>query len=79
MGVARNDVDRSLEEVATNANRLGFAPYELEPRLALTELQVNLGNRASAKTKLEALRKEAADRGFGLFAIKDYGDPKNLP
>jgi eukaryotic-like serine/threonine-protein kinase len=77
-GVARDDAARSLEEIASKANRLGFVPYELEPRLALAEIEVNLGNRANARTQLEALRKEAADHGFGLFAIKADGDLKNL-
>jgi eukaryotic-like serine/threonine-protein kinase len=75
---AQDDAAKSLEEVASKANRLGFVPYELEPRLALAEIQVNLGNRANARTQLEALRKEATDRGFGLFAIKADGDLKNL-
>jgi eukaryotic-like serine/threonine-protein kinase len=77
-GGARDDAARTLQEIATKANHLGFVPYELEPRLARAEIEVNLGNRAGARTELEALRKEASDRGFGLIAHKAAGDLKNL-
>lgn len=77
-GRRRDDAAKSFQEIATKANRLGFVPYELEPRLALAEIEVNLGDRASARSHLEALRKEATDRGFGLIAIKAAGDLKTL-
>jgi DNA-binding winged helix-turn-helix (wHTH) protein/tetratricopeptide (TPR) repeat protein len=77
-GLARDDAAKTFQEIASKANRLGFVPYELEPRLALAEIEVNFGDRANAKTQLEAVRKEAADRGFGLIALKAAGDLKSL-
>jgi eukaryotic-like serine/threonine-protein kinase len=77
-GPLREDATKALQEVATKADRLGFVPYELEPRLALAEIEVNLGDRATARNHLEAVRKDASDRGFGLIAIKAAGDLKNL-
>jgi eukaryotic-like serine/threonine-protein kinase len=77
--LARNGATRTLREIAIKANRLGFVPYELEPRLAIAEIEVNLGDQTNARSHLEALRKEATDRGFGLIAIKAAGDLKNLP
>ena len=47
--------------------------------LAIAEIEVNLGDQTNARSHLEALRKEATDRGFGLIAIKAAGDLKNLP
>ena len=76
--LARDDVAKSFQEIASKANRLGFVPYQLEPRLALAEIEDNLGDRADARTQLEALQKEAADRGFGLIALKAAGDLKSL-
>ena len=76
--LARDDAAKTFQEIANRADHLGFVPYELEPRLALAEIEVNLGDRANAKNHLEALQKEAADRGFGLIAIQAAGDLKNL-
>jgi eukaryotic-like serine/threonine-protein kinase len=77
-GIARDDAAKTFQEIATKANRLGFVPYELEPRLALAEIEVNLGDRANARNHLEAVQKEAVNRGFGLIALKAAGDLKNL-
>jgi eukaryotic-like serine/threonine-protein kinase len=77
-GIARDSAAKSLQEIATEADRLGFVPYVLEPRLALAEIELDIGDRAIARSHLEALRKEATDRGFGLIALKAAGDLKNL-
>ena len=77
-GPAEEDAARTFQEIAVKANRLGFVTYEFEPRLALAEIEVNSGDRANGKTHLEALQKEAADRGFGLIALKAAVDLKNL-
>lgn len=77
-GAATDDAAKSFEEIATKATRLGYVPYELEPRLALAEIEVNLGDRVTARNHLEALQKEASDHGFGLIAIKAAGDLRNL-
>jgi hypothetical protein len=77
-GLAKDAVTKSFQEIASKADRLGFVPYELEPRLVLAEIEVDLGDRANARSELEALRKEAAHRGFGLIALKAAGDLKGL-
>jgi DNA-binding winged helix-turn-helix (wHTH) protein/tetratricopeptide (TPR) repeat protein len=77
-GLARDAVTKSFQEIASKADRLGFVPYELEPRLLLAEIEVDMGDRANARSQLEALRKEATDRGFGLIALKAAGDLKGL-
>ena len=76
-GLSRDGAAKTLQQIATEANRLGFVPYELEPRLAAAEIEVNLGD-VNARSHLEALQKEATDRGFGLIALKAAGDLKNL-
>jgi eukaryotic-like serine/threonine-protein kinase len=76
--LARDDVAKTFLEIAQKANRLGFVRYELEPRLAVAEIEVNSGDRANARSQLEALQKEAADHGFGLIALQAAGDLKNL-
>ena len=77
--VTRDDAARTLQQIATKANHLGFVPYELEPQLTLAEIELTFGDGASARNHLEAVQKEALDRGFGLIAIKASGDLKNLP
>ena len=76
-GLSKGGAAKTLQQIATEANRLGFVPYELEPRLAAAEIEVNLGD-VNARSHLEALQKEATDRGFGLIALKAAGDLKNL-
>jgi eukaryotic-like serine/threonine-protein kinase len=76
--LARDDATKTLEAIATKADRLGFVPYELEQRLALAEIEVKLGDWASARSQLEALQKDATTRGFGLIALKASGDLKSL-
>lgn len=77
-GLPQDSVAKAFQEIATKADRLGFVPYELEPRLALAEIEVNIGDRDTARNQLEAVRKEATSRGFGLIALKAAGDLKNL-
>jgi eukaryotic-like serine/threonine-protein kinase len=77
-GPGKDVAAKSFQEIATKASRLGFVSYEFEPRLALAEIEINLGDPASARSHLEALRKEATDHGFGLIAIKAAGDLKTL-
>jgi hypothetical protein len=42
--------------------------YTFEARLALGELEMTSGNRASGRGRLESLLKDANERGFGLIA-----------
>jgi len=70
---------RGLEEVAEKANHFGLVAYELEPRLALAEMEIKAGNLANARSHLEMLQKEAADHGFGLLAVQAAADLKSAP
>jgi len=79
-GDSNNDqAAKGLQEVAQEANHLGFVAYELEPRLALAEMEIKAGNLANARSHLEMLQKEAADHGFGLLAVQAAGDLKSTP
>jgi eukaryotic-like serine/threonine-protein kinase len=77
--VSRDDAARTLQQIATKANHLGFVPYELEPQLTLAEIELTFGDGTNARNHLEAVEKEALNRGFGLIATKASGDLKNLP
>lgn len=77
-GISRDDAAKALQQIATKANHLGFVPYELEPQLALAEIELTFGDGANARSHLEAVQKEALNRGFGLIALKAAGDLKNL-
>jgi DNA-binding winged helix-turn-helix (wHTH) protein/tetratricopeptide (TPR) repeat protein len=57
-----------LQQVLTESDRTGLLNYAFEARLALGELDMNNGNRAAGRGRLESLRKDANDRGFGLIA-----------
>ncbi len=58
---------RTLGLAAEEAGRRGFALAELEARLAAAEIGLGEGLPA-ARSELEALRRDAAVRGFGLLA-----------
>jgi eukaryotic-like serine/threonine-protein kinase len=77
-GMSRDDAAKALQQIVTKANHLGFVPYELEPQLALAEIELTFGDGANARSHLEAVQKEALNRGFGLIALKAAGDLKNL-
>jgi len=76
--MSREDAARALEQIVAKASHLGFVPYELEPQLALAEIELTFGDGANARSHLEAVQKEALNRGFGLIATKAAGDLKNL-
>lgn len=57
-----------LQQVLAESARTGLLNYAFEARLALGELDMNNGNRAAGRGRLESLRKDANDRGFGLIA-----------
>ena len=57
-----------LRQVLSDATRTGFVNHALEARLALGELEVTSGNRNDGRDHLEALLKEANEKGFGLVA-----------
>ncbi len=57
-----------LQQVLAESARTGLLNYAFEARLALGELDMTSGNRAAGRGRLESLRKDANDRGFGLIA-----------
>jgi tetratricopeptide (TPR) repeat protein/tRNA A-37 threonylcarbamoyl transferase component Bud32 len=61
---------KSLEAVLGEAKKTGFLGYELEAGLALGEIELQSGNIVRARTRLEALERQATAKGFGLIARK---------
>ena len=61
---------RNLSIATRDAARSGFVPELFEARLAHAEILLASGKIAGARTELAVLRKNAADRGFGLIAQK---------
>ena len=59
---------KSLEATAEEATTIGFVELRLRALLALGELEMQLGNSAAGRLRLETIEKEAAARGFGLIA-----------
>jgi eukaryotic-like serine/threonine-protein kinase len=60
----------SLRGVVSEAAKSGFVISDLEARLALSRIEISSGDAASARAGLEALQRDAADRGLGLIARK---------
>jgi len=58
-----------LTQVLRRAQTHGFVGYALQARLELGEIAIR-GGKAGARQELQALRKEAETRGFGLIARK---------
>jgi hypothetical protein len=63
----RNRAQKTLRTVIAEATQDGFAEYALEARLALARIQLTTNN-ADARSRLEALRTEAVNRGLTLIA-----------
>jgi serine/threonine protein kinase/Tfp pilus assembly protein PilF len=59
-----------LEAAIAEASKHGFVNYQLEAELALGEIQMKAGQVTSGRTRLGALEKDAAARGFLLIARK---------
>ena len=61
------DGEKALNDFVSHAAKQGFAEYALEGRYALANLTP--GNRLSIRRmRLEAIRNEAEQKGFGLIA-----------
>jgi eukaryotic-like serine/threonine-protein kinase len=65
---AKAESSSQLQQAVAEATRSGFAVYALEARLALGEIETQLGNRASGMAHLESVQKDAAGTGLGLIA-----------
>jgi hypothetical protein len=61
---------QSLEEVLARAKKARHVPTKLEARLALGEIELRASEGAAARTRLEALGKEAREKGFATLARK---------
>jgi serine/threonine protein kinase len=60
----------SLNATLAKASQAGFVLPQLEARLALAQLELEFGQIAAGRKRLQELEKEAAARGFGLIASK---------
>ena len=60
----------TLENVATEAKKAGMLALELEARLAIGETEQAQGKVALANAHLNAVRREAVEKGFTLIAKK---------
>jgi tetratricopeptide (TPR) repeat protein len=61
---------RNLAEMLETATRNGAGLYEFAARLALGEIELEYGDAAAGRTRLAALRDDAARKGFGLIAAQ---------
>src|SRR6266403_2013606 len=61
---------RRLDRVIADATTTGFQAITLEARLAKGEIEMGIADPSTGRTDLDALQKEAAKRGFQLFAQK---------
>ena len=79
-GSDRDQVEASnrLQQVLADSSRTGFLSYAFEARLALGEIELHTGNRASGRRRLESLMKDAADKNFELLAREAATDLKQV-
>jgi tetratricopeptide (TPR) repeat protein len=59
---------RTLEQAATEAQRLGFVPAAIEARLAQGEILMARGEADAARTVLQPMHQQARQKGFLLAA-----------
>lgn len=60
----------TLSTTLRDATKFGYVPVQLEARLARADIELKSGKVVAARAKLAALRKDAAEKGFGLIAQK---------
>jgi tetratricopeptide (TPR) repeat protein len=61
---------QELESTLAEARRSGFISYQFEASLALGEIELKSGKRASGGARLQTLERAAKSRGFELVARK---------
>jgi len=59
-----------LEKAHAEAARGGYVADELESRLLMGEVEINSGRKASGRSRLETLRKDAQSKNFELITRK---------
>jgi tetratricopeptide (TPR) repeat protein len=62
--------EKTLEGTLAEAEKHQFAPIEFEIRLALGQIEMKSGKADAGRARLEALSKDATDKGFLLVAQK---------
>ena len=67
------EAERRLQAAIAEAQQIHIMDRELESRLTLGEVELTSGKAAAGRTRLAAVRKEAAAKGFGLMARKAAG------
>jgi tetratricopeptide (TPR) repeat protein/tRNA A-37 threonylcarbamoyl transferase component Bud32/TolB-like protein len=63
---------QALGEVVAGAERGGLIDVRLEAGIALARTEAARGQLAGARARLEAIEKEARERGFGLLAARAH-------
>lgn len=63
---------RSLEDALAKATKKHCLPFQFEARLVLGELELQAGESSAGRTRLAALEKDAAAKGFLLIARKAH-------
>lgn len=61
---------KNLEATIAESKKLGWLYYEMDARLALGQIEIASGNKDSGRAILQALQKEAAEKGQGLVGGK---------
>jgi Tfp pilus assembly protein PilF/TolB-like protein len=64
------EAERELQQVGSHAAEKGLLGLECQARLALADAQILSGNLASARANLQLVKRQAAARGFHLWARK---------
>jgi hypothetical protein len=64
------EAERELQQVGSHAAEKGLLGLECQARLALADAQILGGNLASARANLQLVKRQAAARGFHLWARK---------
>ena len=59
---------RAARQVLTEAQKLGYVPFELEGSLALGAIEVKGNNPAAGRARVQELQARAKSKGFGLIA-----------
>lgn len=72
----RTQAESIFRQVIDNAKKIGFLSEEFEARLGLADLELSLGNTATARGQLLALNKDATHRGWLTIARKAAADLK---
>ena len=61
---------KQLQATVDEATTSGYLRLAFEARLPLAEIEIRSGARDGGRAHLASLKKEAAEKGFGLIARK---------